>query len=231
MGRGPPVYASAPGSGNAAAGPAVAAALPMPAAWAEPAAEARVGSGGAAVTQRRPPPCQEHGTSARPTAQGDQPCRVPPDVQDLLRPAAVLRCRGLAAADRCAAAAWTATAPPPSPTAPRATATAPRWPAIRHGVRLPPRPARRAGRHAPARCAAARSHRTAGADGVIGYTNVKPSRGRAELLFTYAIETCIACAVTSPVDWQTVPCAWTSSRTRSLPPAARTVSTRPWCEP
>ena len=47
-------------------------------------------------------------------------------------------------------------------------------------------------------------YRTADADGVIQYTNVKPSGNRAELLFTYAIDTCIACAVRSPVDWHSV---------------------------
>lgn len=47
-------------------------------------------------------------------------------------------------------------------------------------------------------------YRTADADGVIQYTNVKPAGNRAELLFTYAIDTCIACAVSSPVDWHSV---------------------------
>lgn len=42
-------------------------------------------------------------------------------------------------------------------------------------------------------------------DGVVHYTNVKPqSSAKAQLVFTYAIETCIACQVRSAVDWNTV---------------------------
>jgi soluble lytic murein transglycosylase-like protein len=41
-------------------------------------------------------------------------------------------------------------------------------------------------------------------DGVAHYTNVKPASAQAKLLFTYAIETCIACQLRSNVDWTTV---------------------------
>lgn len=50
-------------------------------------------------------------------------------------------------------------------------------------------------------------YRVMRADGSIEYTNVKPSRqaGRqVTRLFTY-VETCVACAVHSPIDWSTVP--------------------------
>lgn len=40
--------------------------------------------------------------------------------------------------------------------------------------------------------------------GVIHYTNVRPDHGKAELVFTYAIDTCIACNVRSTVDWSNV---------------------------
>ena len=40
-------------------------------------------------------------------------------------------------------------------------------------------------------------------DGVVHYTNVKPAI-QAELVFTYAIETCMACQIRSAVDWNTV---------------------------
>ncbi|MCK9488053.1 MAG: lytic transglycosylase domain-containing protein [Xanthomonadales bacterium] len=48
-------------------------------------------------------------------------------------------------------------------------------------------------------------YRSADANGVVQYTNVKPAGNRGELLFTYAIDTCIACAVTSTLDWNSVP--------------------------
>lgn len=41
-------------------------------------------------------------------------------------------------------------------------------------------------------------------DGVIHYTNVKPEGGQAQLVFTYAIDTCIACNVRSTLDWHSV---------------------------
>lgn len=43
-------------------------------------------------------------------------------------------------------------------------------------------------------------------DGVVHYTNVRPSGTgtRAELVFTYAIENCIACEIRSSVDWHNV---------------------------
>lgn len=43
-------------------------------------------------------------------------------------------------------------------------------------------------------------------DGVVHYTNVKPAGAgsRAELVFTYAIENCIACEIRSTVDWHNV---------------------------
>lgn len=41
-------------------------------------------------------------------------------------------------------------------------------------------------------------------DGVVHYTNVKPAAAKAELVFTYAIETCMACQIRSAVDWNTV---------------------------
>lgn len=40
-------------------------------------------------------------------------------------------------------------------------------------------------------------------DGVVHYTNVRPAGG-AEVLFTYAIEACIACQVGSTLDWHSV---------------------------
>ncbi len=43
-------------------------------------------------------------------------------------------------------------------------------------------------------------------DGVIHYTNVRPTTPgtKAELVFTYAIENCIACEIRSTVDWHSV---------------------------
>ncbi|WP_205985044.1 lytic transglycosylase domain-containing protein, partial [Pseudofulvimonas gallinarii] len=43
-------------------------------------------------------------------------------------------------------------------------------------------------------------------DGVIHYTNVRPTAPgtKAELVFTYAIENCIACEIRSSVDWHSV---------------------------
>ena len=43
-------------------------------------------------------------------------------------------------------------------------------------------------------------------DGIIHYTNVRPSGSgtKAELVFTYAIENCIACEIRSSVDWHSV---------------------------
>jgi soluble lytic murein transglycosylase-like protein len=41
-------------------------------------------------------------------------------------------------------------------------------------------------------------------DGVVHYTNVNPGRGQASVLFTYAIENCIACNLRSTVDWHSV---------------------------
>lgn len=41
-------------------------------------------------------------------------------------------------------------------------------------------------------------------DGVAHYTNVKPASDQAKLLFTYAIDTCIACHVRSAIDWHNV---------------------------
>lgn len=41
-------------------------------------------------------------------------------------------------------------------------------------------------------------------NGVVHYTNVRPPDAQAELVFTYAIDTCIACNVRSTVDWTNV---------------------------
>jgi soluble lytic murein transglycosylase-like protein len=41
-------------------------------------------------------------------------------------------------------------------------------------------------------------------NGVVHYTNVRPTDAQAELVFTYAIDTCIACNVRSTVDWSNV---------------------------
>jgi soluble lytic murein transglycosylase-like protein len=41
-------------------------------------------------------------------------------------------------------------------------------------------------------------------DGVVHYTNVNPGRGQASVLFTYAIENCIACNLRSTLDWHSV---------------------------
>ncbi len=51
-------------------------------------------------------------------------------------------------------------------------------------------------------------------DGRVEYTNVRPAHGRAHKvtrLFTY-IDTCVACAVHSPIDWATVPLNLTDYR-------------------
>jgi soluble lytic murein transglycosylase-like protein len=42
-------------------------------------------------------------------------------------------------------------------------------------------------------------------DGVVHYTNVRPAGTRADVVFTYTIENCVACQVDSRVDWQNVP--------------------------
>ncbi len=94
---------------------------------------------------------------------------------------------------------------------------------VRASVSTSPAPARTAGPAAGAPAAAAgaaaagnrssgqrvvrtgKVYRFGNNDGVMHYTNVQPGRSAAaEVLFTYTIETCVACQVRSTLDFNTV---------------------------